>query len=83
MKILVLAAHPDDETIGAGATIARLAAEGNYIKLLTFTDGVSARGPSAENRNDRLDKVCNLLGIKDYSFANYPDNRMDIFLSLV
>ena len=53
-NILVLAAHPDDETIGAGATIARLAAEGNYIKLLTFTDGISARGPSAENRNVKL-----------------------------
>ena len=77
-NILVLAAHPDDETIGAGATIARLAAEGNYIKLLTFTDGISARGPSAENRNVKLEKVCDILGIKDYSFANYPDNRMDI-----
>lgn len=78
MKILVLAAHPDDETLGCGATISRLASEGHYIKLLTFTDGISARGPSAENRNDRLDTVCNILGMKDYNFANYPDNRMDI-----
>ena len=44
-KILVLAAHPDDETLGCGATIARLSKEGAYIKLLTFTDGVSARAP--------------------------------------
>lgn len=77
-KVLVLAAHPDDETLGAGATISRLADEGAYIKLLTFTDGESARGQTTKNRNDRLDKVCSKLGISDYSFANYPDNRLDI-----
>lgn len=78
LKVAVLAAHPDDETIGPGATLARLADEGHYIKLLTFTDGVSARGPSSKNRNDRLKSVCSHLGVSDYSFANYPDNRMDV-----
>jgi len=62
-KVLVLAAHPDDETIGPGATLARLADEGHYMKLLTFTDGVSARGLSSENRNNRLKSVCSHLGI--------------------
>ena len=42
-KILVLAAHPDDETLGCGATISKLSKQGHDIKLLTFTDGVSAR----------------------------------------
>ena len=41
MKILVLAPHPDDETLGCGATIARLSNEGYNVQLLTFTDGVS------------------------------------------
>ena len=80
-KILVLAAHPDDETLGCGATIARLAKEGAQIKLLTFTDGVSARpltkSPAA-NRNHKLFDVCKKLGISDYMYANYPDNRLDI-----
>ena len=78
MKVLVLAAHPDDETLGCGATLARLAQEGAYIKLLTFTDGESARGPTYKNRNDKLIKVCNKLGISDYQLTNYPDNRLDI-----
>ena len=77
-QVLVIAAHPYDETLAAGATIARLAAEGAYIKLLTFTDGVSARGKTTSNRNSKLDGVCTKLGIKDYTFANYPDNRLDI-----
>ena len=80
-KVLVLAAHPDDETLGCGATIARLAKEGAYIKLLTFTDGVSSRPPEKipfNNRNHKLVDVCNDLGIKDYMYANYPDNRLYI-----
>ncbi len=80
-KILVLAAHPDDETLGCGATIARLSKEGAYIKLLTFTDGVSARAPKKIpfiNRNQKLFDVCKKLGIQDYMFSNYPDNRLDI-----
>tara|TARA_R110000824_G_scaffold310463_1_gene497752 strand:- start:73 stop:723 length:651 start_codon:yes stop_codon:yes gene_type:complete len=77
-KVLVLAAHPDDETLGCGGTIARLANEGAYIKLITFTDGESARGQTTKNRNDKLAAVCTKLGITDYAFSNYPDNRLDI-----
>lgn len=77
-KVLVLAAHPDDETLGAGATIARLASEGAYIKLLTFTDGEAARGSTTKNRNSKLEDVCTKLGIQDYAYADYPDNRMDV-----
>ena len=76
-KILVLAAHPDDETLGAGATIARLSSEGNYIKLITFTDGASSRGPTGLNRNDSLEEVSEILGINEYSVGDFPDNAMD------
>lgn len=41
--ILVVAAHPDDETLGCGGTIARLAAEGHKIVVLPITDGVQSR----------------------------------------
>lgn len=42
-KILILAAHPDDETLGCGATIAKLSKQNHDIELLTFTNGESAR----------------------------------------
>lgn len=76
MKILVLAAHPDDETLGCGGTIKRLSNDDNYIKLITFTNGEGARNNS-KNRNILLDNVCDKLGIKDYAFGNFPDNKMD------
>ena len=76
-NILVLAAHPDDETLGCGATIARLSAEGHNVRLLTFTDGLGARDGDDGNRNDVLGQVKNILGLSSYSSGDFPDNRMD------
>lgn len=42
-KILVVAAHPDDETLGMGGTIARLVHEGHQVDLLVLADGVGSR----------------------------------------
>ena len=75
-NVLVLAAHPDDETLGCGATIARLSDEGYSVQLLTFTDGVGSRGENS-NRNDVLKSVQNVLGLSSYSYGNFPDNKMD------
>ena len=76
-KILILAAHPDDETLGCGGTINRLSEEGHKVHLLTFTDGESARGVNKKNRNSKLEKVSEILGIHDFSFNDFPDNQMD------
>ncbi|HEX9065412.1 MAG TPA: PIG-L family deacetylase [Streptosporangiaceae bacterium] len=38
-RVVVLAAHPDDEVLGAGGTIARLAAAGTRLRLVAVTDG--------------------------------------------
>ena len=42
-KILVVAAHPDDEVIGCGGTIAKLKKQGNEIYVLFVSDGESSR----------------------------------------
>ena len=77
-NILILAAHPDDESLGCGATIAKLASEGHQVTLLTFTDGVSARNNNkAANRNNKLDLCASILGIHSYKSGNFPDNQMD------
>jgi LmbE family N-acetylglucosaminyl deacetylase len=77
-NILVLAAHPDDETLGCGATIAKLSEEGHNIHLMTFTDGVDSRDEKgAENRNYKLKQISNILGINTFSHGDFPDNKID------
>ena len=43
MEILVIAAHPDDEVLGLGGTICKLASEGHNLHLLIITDGSTSQ----------------------------------------
>ena len=75
-NILILAAHPDDETLGCGATLARLSSEGQHIKLITFTDGIGSRG-SGGDRRPQVEESARILGIDEFVCGNFPDNMMD------
>lgn len=83
-SILVLAAHPDDEVLGCGGTIARLADQGARIHIAFMADGVLSRADAQGARDDELrarrvaaNRACDILGVKSLSFGDFPDNRMD------
>ena len=48
-KILVIAAHPDDELLGVGGTIRRLTNEGKEVRALILAEGITSR---ANTRNE-------------------------------
>ena len=48
-KILVLCAHPDDETLGLGGTLSLKSKNGNQIFILFFTDGESSRNKTTKD----------------------------------
>lgn len=56
-KVLIVAAHTDDEVLGCGGTIARHIASGNEVHLLFMTDGVSARGVQSAAAQLRLESA--------------------------
>jgi N-acetylglucosamine malate deacetylase 1 len=83
-SILILAAHPDDEVLGCGGTIAKMANDGASIHVAFFADGISSRVESKVDQELKLSarhaaakKACNILGVKSISFGDFPDNRMD------
>ncbi len=81
--VLVIAAHPDDETLGCGGTIRSLADAGDLVHVALLADGVSSRDDSINYSNDLNDrrsasrKACEILGVQDVFFGDFPDNRMD------
>lgn len=83
-KILVIAAHPDDEVLGVGGTIAKLSDEGVECHLLIVTDGSSAQYRDSDHLQEIIDskkietKNCaNILGFKSIHYGELPDMRLD------
>lgn len=82
MKTLVVAPHPDDETLGCGGTLLRRKAEGGTIGLLLMTELNKNWGLSDQRisqRADEIDKVRKILGItKEHLYQLcFPTTRLD------
>ena len=79
MQVLLLLAHADDESLGAGGFVQKLLAQGHKVQLLIVSDGVVAmRNDDSDNRF-ALRKACTLLGITDWQCLDFPDQRFDTF----
>jgi len=90
-SLLLVHAHPDDESIGTGATMAKYAAEGARVTLVTCTLGelgeiispdLSHLLPDelGQHRIGELDRACRALGVEDHRFlggeGKYRDSGM-------
>jgi len=89
--VAVIAAHPDDEVLGCGGTIARLAQEGCLVHILLMADGESSRMGSVREvsdvellagRNSAAVRACAILGCASVQLLALPDNRMDSLVLL-
>lgn len=85
-KILTVVAHPDDEVLGCGATLARLIKEGYECNTLILGEGVTSRDKKRDTRSrdkeilalkKQAKKANKILGIKEVFFCDLPDNRFD------
>jgi LmbE family N-acetylglucosaminyl deacetylase len=79
-------AHPDDEAIATGGTMARMAADGHRVVLITATGGELGEVPDgyldpgetlAERRARELEAACAALGVARHEFLGYGDSGMD------
>ena len=85
-RIAVIAAHPDDEVLGCGATISRHAAAGDEVRILILAEGATSRTPTRDTlftANELLAlrsagrTAAQRLGAVSIDWAGFPDNRMD------
>ena len=84
-KVLIIAAHPDDEVLGCGATMARLVREGHDVRIAILAEGITSRSQTREQADihqlselrDHGRHAAKVLGVKEVSFHGLPDNRLD------
>ncbi|MDA9838481.1 PIG-L family deacetylase [Candidatus Pelagibacter sp.] len=80
-NILVVVAHPDDETLGCGGTIQKYVKLGHEVYIIVFADGESSRekydSVKIKKRFNQLKQVCKLFSCRIYKSHNYPDNQLD------
>jgi LmbE family N-acetylglucosaminyl deacetylase len=79
MKVLVIAAHPDDEVIGAGGTIARHVALGDEVHLSVVTEGYTPDWPAEtlEEKRKEVFRAAEVLGIRRISFCGFPTVQLN------
>ena len=80
-RILVVAAHPDDEVLGMGGTIALHTSRGDQVRVLVVTDGSSTQYPGDADTRSRKEeearRAARELGVEDYVHLDHPDMRLD------
>ncbi|HSK09742.1 MAG TPA: PIG-L family deacetylase [Vicinamibacterales bacterium] len=90
-RLMAVLAHPDDESLGFGGTLAKYASEGADVSLLTATRGESGRyrghrqgddqHPGARAlariRESELRAAASALGVCDLTMLDYPDQQLD------
>ena len=80
-RILVVAAHSDDEALGCGGTLARHVAEDDRVEAIFVADGVSSRKEGADKgvvrREHAAARAQSILGIHAVHHLKLPDNRLD------
>ncbi len=80
MNVMVLVAHADDETLGAGGYIPQLVAQGHRITCVIMSDGIlTVRGVKQDNRTD-VYKAAKILGIHEVHFLDYEDQKFDKYI---
>lgn len=84
-SVLVVAAHPDDEILGCGGTISRLAREGHEVRIAILAEGMSSRYAQREDADRqqlqhlhaRAQQAADKIGAKELVLCKLPDNRLD------
>ena len=87
-RVLVVAAHPDDDVLGCGATISKLIKSGKAVRVVFLGEGSTCRYEEGqidsdeaqrtiEQRNGFAREALAVLGVDDYVFHNLPCGRFD------
>lgn len=79
-RILIIAAHPDDEMLGCGATVAKMVKNNSIARTVILGQGMLSRKSSKGSLNElrkNAQEANRIIGINEVHFHDFPDNSMD------
>lgn len=86
VSVLVVAAHPDDEVLGCGGTIAKHSQQGDIVHVHILAEGATSRSQKRDRGawqadlsilSEAADQAGKILGAQSVTLHAFPDNRMD------
>lgn len=77
MRYLVVVAHPDDEVLGAAATIHKLIEGGNDVAIVTMANHAAARANISATLADDQKKAFDIIGVNKSYAADFPNIKMN------
>lgn len=79
MNVVVVAAHPDDEILGPGATLAKHARAGDAVHAVVLAEGATSRYEAGmkESLHEAGDRAARAIGFASIRFESFPDQRLD------
>jgi len=79
MQVLVIAPHPDDETLGVGGIICRHVADGDHVHLVVMTETYPPVWPERDKvrRQAEVREAADVLGIASVAFAGFPTMKLN------
>ena len=79
MNVAVISAHPDDELLGLGGTVARHRDRGDRVRMAIMCEGISVRYEPERHAEVRMQAkaAAEILGVEDLVQKDLPDQRLD------
>jgi LmbE family N-acetylglucosaminyl deacetylase len=79
MNYLIVVAHPDDEVLGAGATMYKLSQEGHHVDVCILSGEVEARNgrPEIEELHQDVESSMSVLGVRTIYKAGFPNIKFN------
>lgn len=77
MNYLIIVAHPDDEVLGAGATIHKLIQKGHNVAVVTMANHAAARANISDTLQADEAKAFRIMGVKKSYAADFPNIKMN------
>ena len=82
-SVLIVVAHSDDESIGMGGTIRKHVDDGDFVNIISMTNGVGAREKASKEdvsrRKNSSKLASDILGFTWRECSNFKDNAMDSY----